>query len=132
MDDLSTRISIVVKESGLTKTDFGKKVNLSQPTITKLMNGTQNPSERTLIDIADKFQVNEDWLRTGEGPMRIQTTRQEELSQFFGQLLHEDIPDRREIILALSKMSPEWWKATADLILSAADAIKKNENPEPE
>lgn len=132
MDDLSTRISIVVKESGLTKTDFGKKVNLSQPTITKLMNGTQNPSERTLIDIADKFQVNEDWLRTGEGTMRIQTTRQEELSQFFGQLLHEDIPDRREIILALSKMSPEWWKATADLILSAADAIKKNENPEPE
>lgn len=132
MDDLSTRISIVVKESGLTKTDFGKKVNLSQPTITKLMNGTQNPSERTLIDIADKFQVNEDWLRTGEGPMRIQTTRQEELSQFFGQLLHEDIPDRREIILALSKMSPEWWKATADLILSAAYAIKKNENPEPE
>lgn len=132
MDDLSTRISIVVKESGLTKTDFGKKVNLSQPTITKLMNGTQNPSERTLIDIADKFQVNEDWLRTGEGPMRIQTTRQEELSQFFGQLLHEDIPDRREIILALSRMSPEWWKATADLILSAADAIKKNENPEPE
>ena len=132
MDDLSTRISIVVKESGLTKTDFGKKVNLSQPTITKLMNGTQNPSERTLIDIADKFQVNEDWLRTGEGPMRIQTTRQEELSQFFGQLLHEDIPDRREIILALSKMSPEWWKATADLILYAADAIKKNENPEPE
>ena len=132
MDDLSTRISIVVKESGLTKTDFGKKVNLSQPTITKLMNGTQNPSERTLIDIADKFQVNEDWLRTGEGPMRIQTTRQEELSQFFGQLLRDDIPDRREIILSLSRMSPEWWKATADLILSAADAIKKNENPEPE
>lgn len=132
MDDLSTRISIVVKESGLTKTDFGKKVNLSQPTITKLMNGTQNPSERTLIDIADKFQVNEDWLRTGEGPMRIQTTRQEELSQFFGQLLHDDIPDRREIILSLSRMSPEWWKATADLILSAADAIKKTENPEPE
>lgn len=132
MDDLSTRISIVVKESGLTKTDFGKKVNLSQPTITKLMNGTQNPSERTLIDIADKFQVNEDWLRTGEGPMRIQTTRQEELSQFFGQLLHEDIPDRREIILSLSRMSPEWWKATADMILSAADAIKKNEDPEPE
>ena len=132
MDDLSTRISIVVKESGLTKTDFGKKVNLSQPTITKLMNGTQNPSGRTLIDISDKFGIREEWLRTGEGPMRIQTTRQEELSQFFSQILHEDIPDRREIILALSRMSPEWWKATADLILSAADAIKKNENPEPE
>ena len=132
MDDLSTRISMVVEESGLTKTDFGKKINLSQPTISKLVNGTQNPSDRTLIDISDKFGIREEWLRTGEGQMRIQTTRQEEMSQFFGQLLHDDIPDRREIILALSKMSPEWWKATADLILSAADAIKKNENPEPE
>ena len=132
MDDLSSRISIVVEESGLTKTAFGERINLTPSSISKLMSGAQNPSDRTLIDIADKFSIREDWLRTGEGPMRIQTTRQEELSQFFGQLLHDDIPDRREIILALSRMSPEWWKATADLILSAADAIKKNENPEPE
>lgn len=132
MDDLSSRISIVVEESGLTKTAFGERINLTPSSISKLMSGAQNPSDRTLIDIADKFGVREDWLRTGEGPMRIQTTRQEELSQFFSQILHEDIPDRREIILALSKMSTEWWKATADLILSAADAIKKNENPEPE
>ena len=132
MDDLSSRISIVVEESGLTKTAFGERINLTPSSISKLMSGAQNPSDRTLIDIADKFSIREDWLRTGEGPMRIQTTRQEELSQFFGQLLHDDIPDRREIILALSRMSPEWWKATADLILSAPDAIKKNENPEPE
>ena len=132
MDDLSTRISMVVEESGLTKTDFGKKINLSQPTISNLMKGVQNPSGRTLIDISDKFGIREDWLRTGEGPMRIQTTRQEELSQCFSQILHDAIPDRREIILALSRMSPESWKAPADLILSEQHAIKKNENPEPE
>lgn len=132
MDGLKDRISVVFKESGLTQAEFGEKIRLSQTTVSKVIAGTQRVSTRTMKDIADKFHVNEDWLQTGEGPMRIQTTRQEELSQFFGQLLHEDIPDRREIILALSRMSPEWWKATADLILSAADAIKKNENPEPE
>ena len=132
MDGLKDRISVVFKESGLTQAEFGEKIRLSQTTVSKVIAGTQRVSTRTMKDIADKFQVNEDWLRTGEGPMRIQTTRQEELSQFFGQLLHDDIPDRREIITALSRMPQEWWKATADLILSAADAIKKNENPEPE
>lgn len=131
MGDINKRIKLVVDQSNLTKTEFAKRIKVSQQHVSRLtFDG--NPSERTICDIASEFNINEDWLRTGEGPMRIQTTRQEELSQFFGQLLHEDIPDRREIILALSKMSPEWWKATADLILSAADAIKKNENPEPE
>ena len=131
MGDINKRIKLVVDQSKLTKTEFAKRIKVSQQHVSRLtLDG--NPSERTICDIASEFNINEDWLRTGEGPMRIQTTRQEELSQFFGQLLHEDIPDRREIILSLSRMSPEWWKATADLILSAADAIKKNENPEPE
>ena len=131
MGDINKRIKLVVDQSNLTKTEFAKRIKVSQQHVSRLtLDG--NPSERTICDIASELNINEDWLRTGEGPMRIQTTRQEELSQFFGQLLHEDIPDRREIILSLSRMSPEWWKATADLILSAADAIKKNENPEPE
>ena len=111
MDDLSTRISIVVKESGLTKTDFGKKVNLSQPTITKLMNGTQNPSERTLIDIADKFQVNEDWLRTGEGNMTRDEDQDNAMMQWVGSVLSEEPTSiRRRFLYLLKHMTPEDWE----------------------
>lgn len=130
MGDINRRIAIVVSDSKMTNTAFAEKINLTQSTVSRLVSGKQNPSERTIRDIADKFQINENWLRTGEGPMKIQKTREEELTQFFGQILNEDIPDRREIILALSRMPPEWWKATADMILSAADAIKKSESPE--
>lgn len=132
MDDLSTRITKVVDESGLTQTEFGKRLNLSQTTVSKLMNGTQNPSERTLIDIANKFDVEEEWLRTGEGPMRMERTREEELQAFFANVLKDNVPNRKEIILALSKMPAEWWEATSRIIMEAADAIKEKENPAPE
>lgn len=131
MGDFSSRISMVVEESGLTRTEFGKRINLSQPTISNLMKGTQNPSDRTLIDIADKFNVREDWLRTGEGPMRMERTREEELQAFFANVLKDNVPNRQEIILALSKMPAEWWEATSRMIVEAADAIKAKENPAP-
>lgn len=129
MGEINERIKMVVDQSNLTKTEFAKRINVSQQHVSRMtLDG--NPSERTIRDIADKFQINENWLRTGKGPMKIQKTREEELTQFFGQILNEDIPNRREIIMALSRMPPEWWKATADMILSAADAIKKSESPE--
>ena len=131
MGDFSSRISMVVEESGLTRTEFGKRINLSQPTISNLMKGTQNPSDRTLIDIADKFNVREDWLRTGEGPMRMERTREEELQSFFANVLKDNVPNRQEIILALSRMPAEWWEATSRMIVEAADAIKAKENPAP-
>lgn len=131
METISDRISKVVEESGLTKTAFGEKINLTPSSISKLMNGTQNPSDRTLIDIADKFNVREDWLRTGEGPMRMERTREEELQAFFANVLKDNVPNRKEIILALSKMPAEWWEATSRMIVEAADAIKEKENPAP-
>ena len=131
METISDRISKVVEESGLTKTAFGEKINLTPSSISKLMNGTQNPSDRTLIDIADKFNVREDWLRTGDGPMRMERTREEELQAFFANVLKDNVPNRKEIILALSKMPAEWWEATSRMIVEAADAIKEKENPAP-
>lgn len=132
MGDLSSRIKLVVEESGLTRTEFGRRINLSQPTISNLMKGAQNPSERTLIAIANKFDVEEEWLRTGEGPMRMERTREEELQAFFANVLKDNVPNRKEIILALSKMPAEWWEATSRMIMEAANAIKAKENPAPE
>lgn len=132
METISDRISKVVEESGLTKTAFGEKINLTPSSISKLMNGTQNPSDRTLIDIANKFDVEEEWLRTGEGPMRMERTREEELQAFFANVLKDNVPNRKEIILALSKMPAEWWEATSRMIMEAANEIKAKENPAPE
>ena len=49
--------------------------------------GDRVPSGRTIADICREFDVNEDWLRTGAGPMLVEKARDEELAELFGKVL---------------------------------------------
>ena len=64
---MHTRINEVIKRSGLTKTDFAKRLRVSQSFVSKICTGTAIPSDRTIAGICREFGVNEDWLRTGNG-----------------------------------------------------------------
>ncbi len=71
MVNISARISQVVKDSGLTKTAFAKRINISQPYLSQLCGGGYTPSDRTIADISREFHVRREWLETGEGPMKL-------------------------------------------------------------
>lgn len=71
METISQRISRCIEESGLTKTAFAERLNVSQPFISQLASGNKIPSDRTIADICREFNISEHWLRTGEGEMRI-------------------------------------------------------------
>ena len=68
---MHTRIDRVVKESGLTKTAFGKRIGIGQSMTSMICNGTAKPSDRTIADICREFNIRREWLGTGEGPMRL-------------------------------------------------------------
>ena len=53
----------------LTQVAFADKLNISRSIIATYEGGHAPISERTIADICEKFNVNENWLRTGEGPM---------------------------------------------------------------
>lgn len=77
MVNISDRISQVVKESGLTKTAFAKRINISQPYLSQLCGGGYTPSDRTIADISREFHVRREWLETGEGPMKLPEPEEE-------------------------------------------------------
>lgn len=66
---MKDRIAKIIELSGLTKTAFAKKINVSQGLISQICSGTTNPSERTIADICRVFGVREKWLREGDEPM---------------------------------------------------------------
>lgn len=71
METIGQRITKCIKESGLTKTAFAEKLNVSQGFVSNLCLGKKIPSDRTIADICREFNISEHWLRTGEGEMRI-------------------------------------------------------------
>lgn len=81
VQNINDRIALIVRSTKLTKTAFAEKVNLSQSHVSRLVSGETAPSDRTIADICRVFGVNETWLRTGEGEMRQQRSREEEIGE---------------------------------------------------
>lgn len=128
METINDRIRIVLKDSGLTMAEFGKKINVSQPTVSTICSGKSNPSERTIIDICEKFKICEDWLRHGTGPKVKNVTTEEELQEFFSGVLAMDSPSSKAFIAALSSLPPNFWGAVADFAQEYVAKLKEQEN----
>lgn len=125
MESLNDRIKLVFKNSGLTQVDISKRLNIAQSSVSGIISGKANPSKRTLADIADRFDVNLEWLRDGTGPMKKNHPLKNDLGDFFTEVISTDVPYRDEFILALSELGPEHWKILGDLILRTAERIKE-------
>lgn len=124
MDSISERISKIVDESGLTKTAFANKLNITQQYVSNLCLGRKKPSDRTITDICREFGANEVWLRTGEGEMFMRKTRTDEITAFVGDILRGESDFRQRFISVLSRMTTEEWKILEAKVLELAEEIK--------
>lgn len=77
MDTINDRIAWAVKDSGLTRTAFAEKINVTQQFVSNLCLGKTNPSDRTIADICREFGISEEWLRTGSGEPHIARDKDE-------------------------------------------------------
>lgn len=68
---MKDRILRVRKEAKLNQEDFARKINLTKNYISLLETGNRVPSDRTISDICREFNINENWLRTGQGEMQL-------------------------------------------------------------
>lgn len=108
------RIKELRKALEIRQGDFAKKLSTTQGHISDIENGRKNLSDRTikLICLEDwnGRTVNEDWLRTGEGEMFIETSEDEQIAEFVGRALSSK-PEtfKKRLILALSTLDDDEW-----------------------
>lgn len=106
---MKERIKKLRKALGLTQQKFADALGIKQNTIAQYESGRNAPIDAVISLICREFGVNEEWLRTGEGDMFQQKTRDEELSAFFNKILSEETDFKRRFISVLSTMDePEW------------------------
>lgn len=108
---MNERINEIRKAVGLTQGDFGAKIGgLSKNYVWMLEKGERTPSDRTILDICREFNVNEEWLRTGQGEMFRKLSRSDEIAAFFGDVLSGEPDFRARFIAALSRLNADQWK----------------------
>ena len=124
---MQDRIKAVRKSQNMTQTDFGAKIGVRGNTITTYETGVRVPSDAVILAICREFGVNETWLRTGAGEMFEKKTRNEELAQFFGEVLSakEDAAIKQALLTILARLGPDEWKMIEQKALELVDEIKK-------
>lgn len=119
------RIKEVRRAKNLTLEKFGERVGVQKSAISKIEHGENAVSDQIRLAVCREFDVNEHWLRTGEGEMFIQKTRSDEIAAFVGDVLRDDSDFRQKFISVLARMTADEWKLLEKKVLELADEIKK-------
>lgn len=94
--------------------------------INNVENGRAAVSDIMIASICRTYGVDEHWLRTGEGEMFVQISRDEEVMAFVGDVMRgEEDNFRCRFLLALSRLPAERWAEIEDFALQLAEDNKK-------
>ena len=128
---MKDRIKELRKNKKLTQAEFGKRIGVKGNTITTYENGSRVPSEAVIKSICRVFNVNENWLRTGRGDPYIQLSRDEELAQFFGDVMKGEDPDfRRRLLSVMSRLTTDEWALLEQMAWKLVDELRQDSGQE--
>ncbi|MBQ1789176.1 MAG: helix-turn-helix transcriptional regulator [Oscillospiraceae bacterium] len=73
MNTFSERLRIVMKQRRINQVELAGKIGINQASVSRIIRGELNPSDRTIRDICAALRINEAWLRGGVGEMERET-----------------------------------------------------------
>lgn len=120
--NLKDRIKALRERLGKSQNEFGKDLGLTRNYISLIENGQRNLSDQSIKVLCSLYDVNEKWLRTGNGEMFIPKTKNEQINEMLIDVLKcEDSDFKKRLITALSKLDDTGWNALEKFIDSIAN-----------
>lgn len=132
MERISERISAVVKESGLTKSEFAKRIKVSQPHVSRMCSGETQPSERTILDICREFGINEEWLRYEKGRKEADVSRENEIAALMRSSLHGSEEFKEAVIQTVKTRSESELEVLEKMLWDVVYNLQKNKKGQDE
>lgn len=116
---MNERLKKLRKTLDLTQQEFADRIGIKRNTMAQYEIGRNEPIDAVLLAICREFNVNESWLRTGEGEMFIKMSRDEEITKFVGELMsQEDDSFKKRLISGLVALDENGWKVLEDFVNS--------------
>lgn len=84
---MKDRLKLLRKELGLTQEKFAERLNIKRNTLANYEIGRNEPIDAVISLICREFNVNETWLRTGEGEMFKERSPSDEIGYYVEDLL---------------------------------------------
>lgn len=113
---MDKRIKELRKALNLTQNELGSRIGMTPNTITNYETGRRVPSNQVIFSICREFNVNEDWLRTGNGDMFNPISEDEELDLYIGRISGGKDEFKKKLIKSLCKLSEDEWDVLKKII----------------
>lgn len=107
---MNERIKELRKSLDITQQEFAKRIGSTQNIIASYEIGRRNPSSAVVNNICKEFNVNEEWLRTGQGEMFNSFNKDFEIAKWLGSVM-KDRPDnfKKRLLAVLSNLNEDEW-----------------------
>lgn len=108
---MNERLKKLRKELDLTQQEFADKIGSKRNTVANYETGRNEPSTSVISLICREFNVNEKWLRTGEGAPFMPSSRNADLAKLTKDLLLEESDSfKNRFVSMLANLTVEQWE----------------------
>ena len=132
---MNERIKKLRKSLGLTQQEFSDRIKVKRNTVATYEMGRSMPSDAAISLICREFNVNETWLRTGEGDMFKPVNRDQEIADFMADILKGEPDFRTKLISVMARLSADEWamleRRARELAATLAETPEADE-PDPD
>lgn len=124
---MNERLRDLRKNTGYTQEKFAEKIGIKRNTLANYETGRNEPIDAVIFSICREFNVNEDWLRTGQGDMFIQLDKEDEITKWLGSLMKPDDDNEfiRKFVHMLSKLDISDWETLEKMALMMLEEDKE-------
>lgn len=122
---MNERIKKLRQELGLSQDEFGRRLGVTRGAVTNIELNKVEPKPLFVDLICREFNVNEEWLRTGEGEMFKPKSRNEELFEFVTNAIGEPTGIQAQLLTVMAQLSVEQWELLDDMAHKLAREVEK-------
>lgn len=129
---LKNRIELIRQNLGYSQDKFGEILGVTRSSVCAWEAGRRNISDSIIKSICREFDINEEWLRTGNGEMKLISSEDDEVMKYVGLLLkdREDFVAQKikRFIIGYEKLDAEDRKVVEKLMRQVFEDEKKEQD----
>lgn len=118
---MKERLRQLRKALDITQQEFADRIGIKRNSYANYETGRNTPIDAIILSICREFNVNEEWLRTGEGEMFEELTEQQKILKYTALLLKDKdsaIANAIQTLIVTYEQLDDTSKATLEKIAS--------------
>lgn len=120
---MNKRIREVRKALGLSQDEFGKRLGLTRGAITNIELNKVAPKPLFIDLLCSTFNINREWLETGEGEPFAELTTNEEFAQICAQVVNDDDESAMKVLKSYWGLGEN----SREIIMNLIDTLTEQE-----